>query len=809
MRSAFIDMMLNWPKLVLGLFLLLTIVLGSQAGKFKIDASPDNLLTRDNLLLTLTQQITQQFAPQEFLLITYQPHTDSVFSEATFSRLRELTAALQKLERVESVRSILNVPLFGNNFGLLTSDIKMESLTIDAGHYELDALPAEFNNHPIYQQLLVNEALSATALQVLFRSDPDLQKLDARINALTAREQASKLRPEEAAELIQLQAQTEPLERSLEQIRNTEIEAIRNIIAEYENDATIHMGGVYVLAYQLIQIITNDLVIFGAAIMIGICLLLSILFRAPRWVFIPMLCCVCSVLSTMGLFALLGIKATVISSNFIALQLILTLAIVIHLIVQYRQTAASGGQHTQRELIRCTLMNKIGPCFFAGVTTSVGFGSLIFSGIQPVIAFGWMMIIAMSFSIIVSLILFPVVLELLPTHTERSELKFAHKLTTFFAHLSLNRPGLMLMISVVVLGISVAGLFRLNVENSFINYFKADTEVHQELAYIDQEFGGSTPLDLVYTAQQPSDNEDIVISAHTVQTLQLIQHKLAQHAATGRILSPVNITDLARQLKGGPLTEYELTAAYWLMDASFREELLGAFYDPLTGQARINIWIKDLTPGLNRAQLLADIKSDMEASGIPEPSYTLSNMFVLYQDILQRLFSSLILTLGLVYIALFLTFLVIFRSLKLALIALVPNIVPTAAVLGVLGWLDISLDLMTITISAIAMGIAVDDTIHYIHRFQEEHAKSEFRLAVTQTHASVGVAILYTSLLIVAGFSMLGFSDFVPSILFGLLTSLAMVLALLGDLCLLPILLRWLPEPNRQSNVTADVTVSG
>ncbi|MEX0963289.1 MAG: MMPL family transporter [Pseudohongiellaceae bacterium] len=803
--ASYTELLLSWPKTVLGLFLLLTIALGLQAPNFKIDASPDTLLTRDNQLYTLTQQVSERFAPQEFLLVTYQPRNDPLFSEATFSRLRELSTQLLTLERVASVRSILNVPLFGTNLGLLTANTDLNALTIDAGNYDLAALPTEFTDHPIYKDLLVNADLSATSLQVLFRSNPELQEINVRINALNANYQQNGLTETETLELQALEAQAAPLLQALEESRIAEIEAIRGFIAQVESDAIIHLGGLHVLAYQLIQIITSDLLIFGTAIGIGICLMLIVLFRSLRWICIPALCCICSVLSTMGLFALLGIKATVISSNFIALQLILTLAIVIHLIVDYRETAASAGKQSQRDLIKTTLMNKVGPCFFAGITTSVGFGSLIFSGIQPVIAFGWMMIIAMTFSIIVSLILFPVLLELLPTHTEHRESKFAGKLTASTARLSLDHPRMVVVMTLVLIGVSITGLFRLTVENSFINYFRADTEVHQELAYIDREFGGSTPLDLVYTAQQPSNNPDIVISANTVQTLQLIQHNLTQHPAVGRILSPVNLTDLARQLNGGPLTEYELTAAYWLMDEEFRDDLLGAFFDPDTGQARINIWIRDLTPDLNRAQLLTDIRSEMQTSGIDASSYTLSNMFVLYQDILQRLFSSQILTLGLVYVVMLLTFFVIFRSFRLALIALIPNVIPTVAILGIMGWLSIPLDLMTITIAAIAMGIAVDDTIHYIHRFQEEHDKVAYVQAIEQTHASVGIACLYTSLMIVAGFSMLAFSDFVPSILFGLLTSLAMILALVTGLCLLPILLRWMPETPQGGAATVPV----
>lgn len=795
--ALYARILLRRPGVVLLLCLAITLALGSQAPRFTIDASPDSLLTKDNELYTQAQLVSERFSPQEFLLVTYEPHAHPVLSQETFTALRALSDELLTLERVQSVRSIINVPVFTNSPGLLTPDMDLASLTIESGNYDLATLTTEFTDHPIYTDLLVNADLSATALQVLFRTDPELQQLNAAINAINLRYQAGTLTEADSLELKALKVRADPLNRALTATREQEIASIRHIIDQFNTDATIHMGGVHVLANQLIQIIANDLVVFGMAIGLGICLMLSVMFRAWRWVAIPVLCCVCSLLATMGLFALLDIRATVISSNFIALQLILTLAIVIHLIVQYRENAAANASASEDELITATLQDKIGPCFFAGVTTSVGFGSLIFSGIQPIIAFGWMMIIAMFFSIAVSLVLFPALLALLPTHAQRPEWTIVDRLTTALAQASLQGRPAVIALSLALLGLSIAGMLRLDVENSFINYFRQSTQVHQELAYIDQQFGGTTPLDLVYASPDRSDNSDIVMTAQTVQTLQLIQYRMQEHAAVGRILSPVNLTDLARELNGGPLTEYELTAAYWLMDADFREDLLGSFYDADSGQARFNIWIKDLTEGLSREQLLADIRSDMEEIGIDESSYTLTNMLVLYQDILQRLFSSQILTLGLVFGVLTLVFLLIFRSLTLALMAMIPNILPTLIVLGVMGWLDIPLDLMTITIAAIAMGIAVDGTIHYIHRYLAERETNDYAEAIRHTHASVGVAIFYTALLVITGFSMLGFSDFVPTVLFGLLISLAMLLATLGDLCLLPVLLRWLPVKAR------------
>ncbi|MBC53891.1 MAG: hypothetical protein CMQ34_08660 [Gammaproteobacteria bacterium] len=783
--------MLNWPKTILAGFLILVAVLGWQARHFEIDASPDTLLTQGNELYIQTQDVNQRYAPQEFLLLTYEPTAHPLYSEQTFASVRALTGAVLAMERVESVRNMLNVPLFANVDGVQDVSGDLANMTINDGDFRMQQIEGEFADHPIYTDLLINREQTATALQILFRTDPRLQALNARINTLNRASVDRALTPEELDERQSLIEEREPIEQTLEQTRINEIDQLRALAADHANEANIRLGGVHVIAYQLIEIISNDLIVFGAAIALMICLVLLILFRSLRWVLIPVVCCLCSVLPTMGLLALFGMKATVISANFIALQLILTLAIVIHLIVQYRQFAEQDSDLGQRALVRATLTEKMGPCFFAGMTTSVGFASLIFSGIQPVMAFGWMMIIAMAVSIVVSLILFPVLVELLPRENVRKDLSPLVALVRGFRALVLKYQAVVVVLCVLILALGVSGAMRLSVENSFINYFKPSTQIYQELAYIDQSFGGTTPLDIIYTLPEQPDDPDIVMSAESVLSMQRIQNRLARYDATGRILSPVNMTDLAREVNGDrPLTEYELTALYWMMDESFRDDLIGTFFNEENNEVRFNVWVEDLTEGLNRAGLLQSIKTDMSALGVEESDYQLTNLFMLYQDIMQQLADSQITTLAIVYMALTLTFLLIFKSLTVALVAIAPNLLSTAAIFGVMGWAGLPLDLMTITIAAIVMGIAVDDTIHYVHRYLAELQRGgDSGEAVTRSHATVGVAMLYTSLLIGAGFSMLAFSDFVPSVVFGLLTALAMMLALLADLCLLPLLL--------------------
>lgn len=794
-----LDRILSHPLIVLTLFVVASAILGWQARHFEIDASADTLLTENNRHYIETRVMNERFSPQEFLLIAYEPHSGQPFSGQSLDDLRELSARLRDIERVSSIRSVLNVPLLTlMDDSVLTGD-PLE-WTLEQKDFTAAQLQEALSDNPIYEELIVNEEQTATALQVLFRPDQELASLQAQITEIQKESLERQLTDEERAEIEALREQVAPLERALNETRNREIETIQGFLSEYRDDAQLYLGGAHVLSYQLIQIIRSDLLMFGGIIAAVICLVLLLLFRHLRWVMLPVICCGASVLLTVGLFGLLDIKTTVISSNFIALQLILTLAIVVHLIVQYRELITTCPEWDQKQLLRETLTRKMAPCFYAGLTTSVGFASLLFTNIQPVESFGWMMIIAMTVSIATSLVLFPAMLALFEREPGQNRNRISHGVLTLFTHISTHRTGLILVFSAIVLLISGAGLLRLNVENSFINYFAESTEVHKGLSFIDRELGGSTPLDVIVTAPESRQEQDqLVLTAETVQKMEDVEAMLQQQHGMGKTLSIVSFTRLARELNDDrPLTEYELTAIYRTISDDLREDLLGSFFSPEHSQLRISARIQDATENLDRGQLMENIHTGMQELGIPETRYSLTNLFVLYQDILQRLFTSQILALGLVYLVLTLMFAAIFRSLRLALIGIAPNILSTISVLGFMGWLGIPLDLMTITIASIAMGIAVDDTIHYVHRYQEERRQSVAK-AIRNTNFSVGYALLYTSAIITLGFSQLAFSDFIPSVHFGLLASLAMIMALVWNLSLLPVLLQRFTGPGKSS----------
>jgi hypothetical protein len=782
-----------WAILLIAV--LLVGVLGWQARYFEIDASADTLLTRGNENYIQSKLVDQEFAPEEFLFVAYQPKNRPLLSNKTFEELRAITSEIAQLERVASVRSILNVPLptlaeTGDLEGLDTA-----ALTIDRAGFSIDAVSSAFRDDPIYEGLLIDGKQTVTALQVLFHPDRKLASLEDRITTLEAAALDGSAGDEATAELDRLRTEAAPLQKRLTEVRNQEVGAIRRIAEKYEDDANIYLGGVHVLGYQLVQIVRNDLIVFGAAIACLIALLLLVLFRELRWIVVAFACCLMSIVCTIGLFGLLGFKATVISANFVALQLILTLALVVHLTVQYREYARTQPDWSQARLIRETMRTKTPPSLYTGITTVMGFASLLASGIQPVISFGWMMVIAMAISLAVTLTLFPALLTILNRRTKVDEAGRVRHILDALANLSTSRALLVGVSAAVLLGVCVAGFPRLDVENSFINYFAESTDVHRELTFVDQNLGGSTPLDIVYEA--PPAEADLLMNAETFQTMQVLQALLERHEAVGKILSPVNFTALAREINDGkPLTEYEITAVYRLMDEDLRESLLGSYFSPDTRNVRISMRIRDTTPGLDRAELLQELRDDIETALGEDADYKMTNLFVLYQDILERLFRSQVLTLGIVLVAVFVTFLVIFRSLRVALIAIVPNILVIVTVFGIMGWLRIALDLMTITIAAVAMGIAVDNSIHYIHRYRSEARTSDAASAIFNTHGSVGFGMLYTTVIIVVGFGSLAFSDFIPSVLFGVLTGVALSGAFLFNATVLPVLLARFPDRN-------------
>lgn len=805
---------LQHPRILLLCLLAIVVFLCFQAGKFRLDASAETLVLENDEDLRYSRLISSRYGQNDFLVLTFTPTSD-LFSDESLNILARLRDDLESLERVSSVVTLLDIPLLENppvSLSELSSDLpRLLSPGIDR-----EQARHELRNSPFSQDLLLSNDTQTTALLI------NLSNNNANHDPNSSQE--------DAADGSELQKEHDTLKYEADQIRakrdqarqrrHRDILAIRAIMDNYRDDAELFLGGVSMIADDMITFIKNDLKMFGTGVLLFLLIMLGIIFRRIRWIFLPMICCVVSVLCMIGLLGWFGWEVTVISSNFISLQLIITMAITIHLIVRYRELLVQDPQAPNRKLILDTVLSKLKPCVYTVLTTIAGFASLVLCDILPVIAFGWMMIAGLIVSLIITFLLFPTVLILLPKEVPPAGHSWRFSLTSIMAKLTAGHGVLVVIVSGLFLIFSLVGISLLQVENCFIDYFDETTEIHQGMKIIDQRLGGTTPLDVIVEFEEekapveetPVAEEDDIFdefaefeedassekywfTPEKMKHVKDVHLYLSSLPQTGKVLSLATLLSIAEKLNGGkPLDNVELALVFNEVPATIKNLLVKPFVSIEHNQLRFWVRVKDSDKLLRRNELLKRIKKDLTDPGAPGglegEDVRLAGMLVLYNNMLQNLFGSQILTLGFTATVLMVMFLVLFRSVKIALIAISTNVLPIVLVLGAMGWMDIPLDMMTITIAAIGLGIAVDDTIHYIHRYKDEFQKDRSYLqTMYRCHGSIGYAMYYTSVTIIIGFSILAMSNFKPTVYFGLLTGLAMTVALLAALTLLPELL--------------------
>ncbi len=816
-QSFFDCVVLRYPRTVILFVLAIVAFFAFQAKHFRLDASAETLVLENDESLRYARLISSRYGQHNFLALTYTPKGD-LFSKKTLATLARLRDDLRSIERVLSVRSILDVPLLESPsvpLKELTDDLP----TLDSPTVDVNLAKIELRDSPLYQNLLLSPDSQTTALLINLSNDDVYSDILEKRNKLLRKKTYSSLTSKESAELKRVVEQFRQRRDKMKLQRHRDIVPIRMIMDYYSRDADLFLGGVSMIADDMIAFIKKDLKVFGFGVLIFLIFTLGIIFRSIRWIYIPMLCCVVSATCMIGLLGWLGWEVTVVSSNFISLQLIMTMALAIHLIVRYRELLVRSPQAPNHQLILDTICLKLKPCVYTVLTTIAGFGSLVLCEILPVITFGWMMVAGLIVSLFITFLLFPAVLILIPKETPPCSEEWRFSLTSILARFTEAHGVLIVVVSGLILFTSLIGILRLEVENSFIDYFKETTEIHQGMKVIDQYLGGTTPLDVIVDFEEPdalpaatepvaAENDDIFdefeefdedatdekywFNSEKMDRIKAIHLYLEKLPETGKVLSLATMLEIVEKLNDGKaLDSFELALLYSETPDKFKTMLIKPYVSVEHNQIRFWVRVRESEKTLRRNELLKTIKADMTGRlKLDEDHVHLTGLLVLYNNMLQSLFGSQIQTLCVTVLVLTGMFLVLFRSLKIALIAMFPNVLAVAVILGVMGWLNIPLDMMTITIGAICVGIAVDDTIHYIHRFKNEFQKDHSYLnTMHRCHGSVGHAMYYTSVTIIIGFSILALSNFVPSIYFGLLTGLAMLIALLADLTFLPVAL--------------------
>ncbi len=772
------------PKIIFAILLLCLASFGFFAKDFRLDASSETLLIDGDPDLKYLREITERYNSKEFLVLTYTPNEDMV-SENSINNLLSLKYKIQSLNWVDSVVTILDIPLLNSTDKTLTeklqnfSTLKSEGIDKNRGFNEI-------LNSPVFRNFVISE--------------------DGKTSGIIVNIKKNEI-PKEFKDKKQIEIYKDKLKKKNHQ----NIIEIREIIKSYNNVGKIHLGGIPMIADDMMSFIKSDIVVFGMGVLVFIVATLWFVFKKIVWIIIPISSCFFSVVIMVGLLGLLGWKVTVISSNFIALMLILTMAMNIHMSTRFLQLSKEKPNLNKKEIILKTTSKMFWPILYTVLTTICAFLSLIFSEIKPIIDFGWMMTLGLIVSFIVTFSLLPALISFVSDVSVNINENRNSVFTNFLGKLSINNKNLIFIVSMLIFFISIFGISRLEVENSFINYFSKNTEIYKGMKLIDEKLGGTTPLEVIIKFPKKEKDEDIVneddvwgesetedddskywFTKDKIDKIDKVHNYLDSLPAVGKVLSFSSIIQVATQLNDNkPLGSLEMGVLYSKIPDSIRKEIVDPYISIADSEARINLRIKDSEEGLRRNELIKQIKYDLTNKiGLKEEEYRLAGVLILFNNLLQSLFKSQILTLGFVMIGIFAMFFILFKNIKLSLIGVVPNFIAAFFILGIIGIAKIPLDMMTITIAAITIGIAVDNSIHYIYRFKEEYGKiNDYKLTLKKCHSTVGVAILNTSITIVFGFSILVLSNFIPTIYFGIFTGIAMLLAMISVLTLLPALL--------------------
>jgi hypothetical protein len=678
----------------------------------------------------------------------------------------------------------------------------------------------EFTSSPIYKKLLASPDGKTTSLLVFYKRDEKYYSLmEARDNLREKKRSKKFLTYEEEIKLREVSLQFKKHLAHIQDLQGEEIKKVRTILDKYRSKAKIFLGGLPMITSDMVDFIENDLSVFSVGVFCLMVVSMWFFFRKIRWVVLPLLCCVFSAWTMVGFLGWLDWRVTVISSNFISILTITTIALTIHLIVRYGELHAENPNMGQAELVSTTIGLMFQPCFYTAITTIVAFISLMVSGIRPVIDFGWIMTIGITLAFIISFILFPSLLKLMNPKEAVSSHDITKRLTSSIGLFTLGNRNKILFIAAFLALMSVAGVLQLQVDNRFIDYFKKDTEIYQGMSVIDTQLGGTTPLSIIIDAEkdfftyleevekdrletdssddpfseiEEHEEENYWFNSEKLLEVEKIHDYLETLPQIGKVLSIATTLKVVRLLNDDRVPDdYDLTLYRKLFPKEAKKTFLDPYLSADANQIRISLRIEETNPTLNRGALMEEIKRHLvDELRVAEERIHFTGMAVLYNNMLQSLYQSQILTLGVVFVAILFMFVILFRNVSLAVLAIVPNVLSAGIILGLMGWLKIPLDMMTITIAAITIGIAVDAAIHYVHRFKREFLrKSSYEEGVLLCHGSIGRAIYYTSITVTVGFSILTLSNFIPTIYFGFLTGIAMVVALLSNLTLLPLLI--------------------
>ena len=807
LSNIYKKLIIDYSKFTLILLLVLISFSLYHSKNFNLDASSDALLLEGDKDLKYLREVNERYGSKDFLVLTYAP-VSSFTEKETILNLQLLKSKIEKLTWVDSVITVIDVPLLKSTDENLMDRLKNYK---NLAYPEIDRKRGfeEILNSPIYKNYVISEDGKTSGIVVYLKKDERLAEFIKIKDKYFIQSKEVGFTKEEKVNYKKFIKEYDDY-KSLYNLRNHQnIKEIRDVIKKYGENAKIHLGGIPMIADDMMSFIKKDIIVFGIGVFIFIIFTLWFIFKNIKWVIMPLLGCLTSVIVMIGLLGLIGWKVTVISSNFIALMLILNMAMNIHVTVRFLQLKKEFPELSKSKAVLISSQKMMLPILYTVLTTICAFLSLIFSGIKPIIDFGWMMTLGLLVSFFITFLLLPTLLNTFSSENEIN-IKNTEKsfITSILGSIAKNNKFLIFLFTVMIVIASIIGISKLEVENSFINYFDKKTEIYKGMKKIDEDLGGTTPLNIIIKfpvkkfneekddefsewEEENQENENkskYWFTRDKMDKILKVHDYLDSLPEIGKVLSFGSILRVAEDLNNKELQSLEIAVLYSKIPSEIKKEIISPYISVEEDEARISVRIKDSLENLKRNDLVEKIRSDLNKKlGFKKEEYQLTGVLILFNNLLQSLFKSQILTLGIVMIGIIAMFFILFRNLNVSLIGVVPNFIAAFFILGIIGLAEIPLDMMTITIAAITIGIAVDNSIHYIYRFKEEFKKiKDYKKTLDRCHSTVGIAILNTSITIVFGFSILVLSNFIPTIYFGIFTGIAMLLAMISVLTLLP-----------------------
>lgn len=738
----------------------ITLILGFFSFRIRLNQNPDELIFQNDPEYPLLKAFFEEFGYDEILVAAYS--ADDVLQNENIETIRTITREVQELPSVDRVLSLANAEDMASNNGPLEIVPVLE-------HYPMTeedkkGLRARLQANPMYKDLLISRDERSALFDITLKSE------------ITSNE------------------------------RNRTIQSIDRIFAEASNGNVYYLAGAPYGRNELFRCVRRD---FSTLLPLGILLLvlsMYLVFRNYLCVLLPFIAISLAVVWTIGCMQLMASQLNFLSVLIPTILFIIGTSDCIHILSHYQDCRYDC--RTKREALFETIRLMILPCFLTTLTTMVGFSSLAVSPIEPVRHFGLYSAIGIGFGYILAIKLIPIGLSVGDTRSfslNKPSSEIFLKVLTSINKLDRTHKAAIVLVSVLALSLGLYGSTKIRLETDLGRFFGNEFKGYSDMLYIEEKFGGVAPLYAVIDSQQ----EDGLKDPEMLRAIDRFSDHLRQQDGVDKVIAASDLIKYMNYRFHDSDPTYEIIPddrkqiAELLLMASLSDDgdMLSRFFDD--GYSKTSIGIRyrhrDLyrIDGLNKV-IRSYLRSDARFQE-PTLSYA-TGTTILFANTMVPILDGLYQSLFVASTAIFVLMILLFRSFKVAFISMVPNLVPILLTLGTMGLLDIPLNIATAPVAAIALGIAIDDTIHFLVRFRREFDKGRnYSVAIENTLRSVGKPILVTTFVLTAGFCIFLFSNFQPTQNLGVLISFAVVSAVFADLILLPVLLLLLKPLGKES----------